>query len=255
MVHFPSASSYAITPASTWSQIAFVSLIVFIGLAICFASAWTWRFEGQSNRVVRRAAKTTALFLMLFASVFGWIVQSGILQSSEPFPRALAVLPVIFLSTVALACSSYGRRIAHSVPTFALILFQAFRLPLELILHHWGQTQVIPLAMTFHGSNFDIITGTSAIIAGIYLWFNPRALGVAWGFNVIGAGLLVAVMIIAVRSMPLFVQSEPVSPPLVLVYHLPYAWILPFCVATALFGHIVLFRRLVHLRRSNRAAQ
>jgi hypothetical protein len=36
-----------------------------------------------------------------------------------------------------------------------------------------------------------------------------------------------------------------VSPPLVLAMHLPYAWIVPICVAGALCGHVVLTRALL----------
>ena len=65
--------------------------------------------------------------------------------------------------------------------------------------------------MTYTGSNFDIVTGVSAIIVAALAarGLAPRWLLLAW--NALGSLLLVAILVIAVASLPTFAAfgSEP----------------------------------------------
>jgi hypothetical protein len=126
----------------------------------------------------------------------------------------------------------------------ALVAFQAFRLPLELVLHRWALEGTIPLTMTWTGDNWDIVSGIVALVAAP---FAHRHRVVAWGANVVGIILLLNVIRVALLSSPL-PFAWMVTPPLLLALHLPYAWIGPVCVGGALAGHIVLTRAL--LRRA-----
>jgi len=60
---------------------------------------------------------------------------------------------------------------------------------------------------------------------------------------VVGLVLLANVMRVAVLSSPVSF-GWPVTPKLELIYHLPYALIIPVCVGGALIGHIALTRAL-----------
>jgi hypothetical protein len=95
--------------------------------------------------------------------------------------------------------------------------------------------------MTWTGANFDIISGIVAIAATP---FASRSRVVAWIANVVGFILLLNVGCVVILSSPL-PFAWPVSPPLQLVLHLPYALIATVCVAGALAGHIVLTRALL----------
>jgi hypothetical protein len=55
-------------------------------------------------------------------------------------------------------------------------------------------------------------------------------------------------MSIALLSSPVPFRAYD-GQPLTLAFHLPYAWILPMCVSPALFGHLVLFRKLLGPQR------
>lgn len=147
---------------------------------------------------------------------------------------------IVFLWT-ALGLSALGRQIAAQVPLVALVGFQIFRLPLELILHAWAQQGTIPETMTWTGQNWDILSGGAALVAAI---FGQRWKGLIWAANILGAVLLLNVMRVALLSSPVPFGWHQ-QPPLLLAYHLPYAFIGPICVGGALFGHIVLTRALM----------
>jgi hypothetical protein len=133
-----------------------------------------------------------------------------------------------------------GRWWATGLPISVLVAFQGFRLPLEIVLHWWVEDGTIPQTMTWTGSNLDVISGIVAIGAAPF----ARRRAVAWLANLVGIVLLANVARVALLSSPVPFGWN-VSPPLMLAMHLPYAWIVPICVAGALCGHIVLTRALL----------
>ena len=94
--------------------------------------------------------------------------------------------------------------------------------------------------MTWTGQNWDIISGTAALICAPLATRYRITARVA---NIVGLALLVNVIRVAILSSPLpFAWGQ--QPPLLLALHLPYAFIGPVCVGGALFGHVVLTRAL-----------
>ncbi|CAN0565155.1 unnamed protein product, partial [Laminaria digitata] len=67
-----------------------------------------------------------------------------------------------------------------------------------------------------------------------------------WLGHVVGLGLLANVARIALFSVPSPLRTFDV--PLLLPFHAPYLWILPFAVSAALFTHIVGLRALMRPR-------
>lgn len=178
-----------------------------------------------------------------------WLATLGALVASGAMPRLpLSGLPFFFGGIILvsgwLGLSPLGGHLAANVPLAALVGFQAFRLPLELILHSWVESGTIPETMTWSGKNWDIISGITALVA---VPFAQKHRAVAWAANAIGLGLLLNVMRVALLSAPVPFGWD-VKPPLLVAFHLPYALIGPVCVGGALAGHIVLTRAL--LRRA-----
>lgn len=167
-------------------------------------------------------------------------IASGFLAEA-PMPRLPLFFAVVNLVAVAFALSPMGKTLSVGLPLSSLILFQGFRLPLELILHAWAGQGVIPTTMTWSGSNFDIVSG---ILAFVCYSFADKHRWVAWVFNVVGLGLLINVMRVAVMSSPLPFAWN-VSPPLQLAFHVPYVLIAPVFVAGAFAGHLILLRALL----------
>jgi hypothetical protein len=193
-----------------------------------------------------RNPKTTALAALVLAVWLGGLCALVATDRLMSFP--LRGLP-FFFGTILLIClgtalTPLGGRIATAVPLALLVGFQAFRLPLELVLHAWVEQGTLPETMTWTGKNFDIISGIAAVVCAP---FANRSRAAGWAANLIGLALLLNVMRVALLSAPVPFGWH-VDPPLQLPFHLPYALIGPVCVGGALFGHVVLTRAL--LRRA-----
>jgi hypothetical protein len=231
-------------PPSAASTACFEALLAGVVFALVFGvRRASLRGAHPARAHVRAAAVGAGTALWLLA--YGLVVESGVVASA-PFPRLMLLFAAANGVAVALALSPVGRWLATGLSLGWLVAFQGFRLPLELLLHDWVSSGSIPATMTWTGSNFDIVSGVSALLAA---GFVARSRALAWAVNVLGMVLLANVMRVAVLSSPL-PFAWPVSPPLLLALHLPYAFILPVCVGGALAGHVVLTRAL--LRPSGR---
>lgn len=181
-----------------------------------------------------------ALGLLAWIALTSAPVATGVLERN-PMPGAPLFFVAVNGAALAFALSRTGKKLALGLPLAALVAFQAFRLPLELVLHSWFEQGTIPETMTWSGQNPDIVTGIVALVAAPFAAkFRPAA----WTANIVGAALLVNVARVAIFSLPLPFAWK-VEPPLQLVFHLPFAWIGSVCVAGALAGHVILTRALL----------
>lgn len=218
-------------PATPGSVQAFLAILVAVVVALLWAIHRAYRTP--------RAVSLTLLVLGSWLGVITLLVWNGRIYSLP-----LHGLPFFFgsvlLIAVGFALSPVGARLAASTPLVALVGFQSFRLPLELVLHAWAEQGVIPETMTWTGQNWDILSGLTALVCLPLVERHPVAARIA---NIVGLALLLNVMRVAVLSSPL-PFGWGVKPPLALAFHLPYAFIGPVCVGGALFGHLVLTRAL-----------
>ena len=225
---------------STW---AFVAIVLGLCVALCAGVQRAGRRAGESP------ARTQQVTLRTMLAVAAWLVltyavsASGVLATPSRPPPVMIFFAVSQLVAMFVAFSPLGTRLLR-LPIAALIGFQAFRLPLELILHRWVEGGTLPVQMTYTGENFDIVTGVLAAPAALLIAYRPSWRWVVLAFNVIGFGLLVNVARIAAFSSPVPFRSYWNEPPVLLAFHAPYGWIVPFCVAGALLGHLLVFRWL-----------
>lgn len=221
------------TPASSVSVGVFVAIVAAVVMAF-FAAAWR-ALDGQRGKFLALALGS--------GTVVG--LMAALVASGRLWTLPLHGLPLFFgtvvLGAVTLGLSPLGRRMTETVPLAALVAFQGFRFPLELVLHSWAGQGTIPGTMTWTGQNWDIVSGLVALACAP---LASRRRGLAWGANVVGFLLLLNVARVAVLSSPLpFGWGQ--TPPLLLAFHLPYALIGPICVGGAFFGHVVLTRALL----------
>ena|SRR5436190_8502526 len=193
-----------------------------------------------------------SLLFVLFGCV-AWLAVPGVLAASgvlarfemRPPPLGL-VIGVHVLLAIVLALSPIGRRFAMGLPLAALIGAQAFRLPLEMVMHQAAREGVMPVQMSYSGWNFDIVTGASAIfVSELLAWGRmPRWGVVVW--NAMGSLLLATIMGVAIASVP-FIRAFGDAPERVnsWVAYFPFVWLATVMVPGAIFGHIVIARRLL----------
>lgn len=231
-----------VTP-SAGSTAVFVLVVAFVVVALLRGVAHADRTLGGGAQRLRVAIAT-----LTWLGITGALSHSGVLGGQSMPPPLMLFFFGSMAVAITLALSSVGRRLAQTVPIAALVAFHGFRLPLELVLHAWADEGVLPIQMTYSGHNFDIVTGIAAIAVGLWLWRTkpPKATAkrVVLAFNLLGLALLVTVATIAVLSSPVPIRQYMNDPPVLLALHVPYGWIVPFCVGGALAGHLIIFRWL-----------
>jgi hypothetical protein len=206
-----------------------MALLVFRGL----------RLAGAGTRVLIGVG----LAYLVIPGVPAW---RGMLDRYNPLPApALMLIFSLTVTTLAITLSPVGQRMVAAVGLPALVAFQAFRIPVEWLLHRLYEEGVVPVQMTYAGRNFDIITGLTAAAVGVWLARGRRSHGVVLAWNVLGLALLANIVTIAVLSTPVPFRRFPDGPPNLLPSLLPYVWLPSFLVQLALAGHVLVFRYLL----------
>jgi hypothetical protein len=235
------------SPASFSVSALFVATVVavagvFVAFAY-FAFSKSWR-----------AALLTALGIAAWLAISWGIASNGSLafRGSGPPPLARMVL-ALTVFTALLAFSPVGARISASLPLGAIVGFQVFRIPVEIVLaalHHEG---LVPGRMTYEGMNYDIVSGLSAVVIALLAMRGALPRWGLWVWNVGAMVLLVTIVVIANLSTPGPFQIFTDGPKTTILFTAPYVWLPGFLVPSALFGHLLVFRRLF-LESKRRAA-
>jgi hypothetical protein len=190
----------------------------------------------------RRHALIAASGIAGFLAFVAALALTGLLARFDLRPPPLMLWMVATLgSAVALGLSPLGRRLAE-LPLVALVGFQAFRLPLELVMHRAAVEGVMPSIMSYGGYNFDIVSGITALVLGVALARGsvPRVVVVAW--NVLGSLLLAVIVTVAFLATPL-VRAFGDTQINLWITQFPYSW-MALMVSAALLGHVLLARKL-----------
>jgi hypothetical protein len=183
-------------------------------------------------------------------AVFAWLLvtalvaASGALRRFDATPPPFAILAfAIGIIGITVPCSSLGTLLVRGLPLWALVGFQVFRFPLELVMHRAYVEGLMPVQMSYSGRNYDIVSGITAGVLAIWLGRGraPRWMVASW--NILGFALLVNIVTIAVVSAPLFrwFGSERLN---TFVTYLPFVWLPAVLVVAALMGHILIWRQL-----------
>jgi hypothetical protein len=192
--------------------------------------------------------------LAVWIVIPGLLAKAGALDRYAPLPPpALVVIALVTAFTVGLAVSPIGGRLAAGVPLAALVGFQVFRVPVELLLHRLFAEGVVPIQMTYLGRNLDILSGLTAALVAAWLAGGRRSRGLVLAWNVLGMVRLANIIGIAALSTPTPFRQFLTEPANRLPSMFPYVW-LPTClVQAALLGHLLVFHALGATRDAGRA--
>jgi len=224
--------------------------IAFCLLTAALLAALVW-LVGRAAPAGRGGAWTTRATAAAIAwlAVHAGLASSGLLEGDGLPPPVLFYFAPTMLIGVAVALSPVGRALA-GLPLAWLVGLQAFRLPLEVILHGLYDAGALPVQMTWSGYNFDVATGISAAALGLIAWRRPLPTGLVRLWNMAGIALLFVVVTIAITSLPTPLRQFTNDPPVLLPFHAPFNWIVGVHVWTALVGHLVIFRALAIRKRA-----
>jgi hypothetical protein len=225
--------------------LAFVALVVLVGARLPIGA---WR-AGDPDQSPRERARWTAFAcaaLALVLAISGGLAARGTLRDFSSFPPPLIrLVAATAVFTVVLAMTKLGARLAFGLPVATLVTFQAFRVVVEIFLWGLHKQGFIPVQMTFEGRNFDILSGLSALVLGPLLRRGGIPREAVWAWNVAALLLLLNIVTVAVLSMPTRMRVFYSEPPNVLVAEVPFVFLPTILVQAALFGHLLVFRRLM----------
>ena len=122
-----------------------------------------------------------------------------------------------------------------------LTQLQVFRVFVEIVFWLLFVQNLLPKQMTFEGRNFDIIAGITSLLAAQF-FLNSRGWMIAW--NIIGLGLLINIVSIAILSMPTsrrIFENEPAN---TIVTQFPFIFLPTFLVPLAYILHFISLKKL-----------
>jgi hypothetical protein len=238
--------SDAVTTAVAALTVPAVPLPLQVGfLAVCGAVLLAWWLLLR-HALGTRSAVVGLTLVTLWLTLLASLGHAGVLvPDADTMPPLMARLLLgAGLALVAFALSQRGRQLAHGVPLWSLLLLQSFRLPLELVMAGLGNAGALPVQMTLHGWNFDIVSGVLGLGLGLLALRRTLPVAVVVASQVVSLGLLVTIVFVAVRSLPGPTAGWPELPRNTLVLFDFWTWLPGLLVLSALLGHLLVAVRL-----------
>jgi hypothetical protein len=177
-----------------------------IGAFIAVTLAVATAIVAIAQRAYQRGS-IAGYFLTIWLGLTVALAGQGMLRF-EPRPSIVVIIAAALALALYVSLSRIGARVAETVPMTALILFQAFRLPLALLTE----------------TRLDIVAGATAIAVAFVA--KRRAIVLVW--NILGIALLASYL-------------DPANS---WITRPPFVWLVALLVPAALAGHIVIFRKL-----------
>lgn len=176
------------------------------------------------------------------------VADNGVLHQWTVMPPPIAPMILAGLLTALLgALRPAGGRLLAATPLAVIVAIQVFRLPLELFMHQAAVSGLMPMQMSYEGTNFDIVTGASALPVAALLAMGRCPRGVLMAWNAVGSVLLVTIMSIGIVSTPTFAAFGP-DRLNTFVADVPFVWLPGILVPTAAWGHLLIWRSLLTRR-------
>lgn len=222
------------------------STVPHLGIPL-IAGLVTLAFLGGVGRV--RGAKAAVLAALLSAGwwgLTGGLAAAGLLGRFDARPPPMAVMIGVVLSLgVGLGLSRVGGAL-RELSMGTLVLAQGFRLPLELVMHRAATDGVMPPELSYGGLNFDVLTGSTALVVGGLALAGKAPRPLLWAWNLLGVAALSMIVFIAVATSPM-VRLFGDDPRHVntWVTFVPYVWLPTVLVVAAIAGHVVVTRKLL----------
>lgn len=205
------------------------------------------------TQIVKSAGSRSLPSRILFFVIPLWILFQGVIalggfyQNESSIPPRIALFGVLPAVVTIFAYLIFFRKsFIERIPLRLLTSLHVVRIPVELTLYWLFIAKQVPQVMTFEGRNFDIFTGTLAIIV-YFVAFRGRSINrwVLIAFNVSGLLLLANIVTIAIMAMPSPMQQIAFDQPNRAVMLFPYVWLPTIIVPAVLCAHLAALWRLV----------
>jgi hypothetical protein len=141
-----------------------------------------------------------------------------------------------------------GNTLVRTLSVRSLVALQIFRLPLELLMLRAALLGIMPIEFSLRGYNFDALTGAGALLLVIYCSVTSRVPLFAIAlWNGLGIVCLIAIAALAALTSPnvqaFGSEARHINS---WVLYFPYSLLPTLLVTYAVFGHVLLTRKLLN---------
>ena len=213
------------------------TLILVILLLVGYNHFLTKENMSKQNRV-----KRVSILLLGFIIWFLYLTAlsyTEVLKNFDLPPRfpLLIMLPAFALVIIVLR-KKRKTQIISNVPFHIPVLFESFRIPVELLLHGTFLARLIPIETTYSGYNFEIYFAASALIIGALSFRDIISKKLILLWNIIGLGFLATILMIFMTAIfyPSF-WGETAPMVSLNLGTMPYMLVPGFYVPLAVFMH------------------
>jgi hypothetical protein len=236
--------SFLFTPPNLLILVlAFLLVGFLVGLAY-------WSTKKSADKKVTR--KTWTLFLsvfLLFIATLSALAILGFYDAKLVAPRFLTIFLPVVVFIIILSRKSMDGSMAFlkTISPAWLVGVQVFRVAVELILVQLNKDGLVPVELTYHGQNFDLIIGALALpVAWLVNRRSQTAVLIGTAWNIAGLLSLLNILSIAVRSVPgpFFDFAKNYLP-----LYFPGILIPAVFVVLAILFHVVSLKQLFFLRK------
>lgn len=237
-------------PANPFSFSDICLLLISAGLiAYLF---FLWRFVKRntepenSKAFLKPVVRFAAVYACYFLLVCILASQGFFLVMTMP-PRFLLIFLPVLLGVVLLLTASVNGALQFlaTIPPVAFILIQSFRIFVEVLFLQFLKEKLIPVELTFHGHNYDILIGVLALpVSYLFLKKHPFARKAGIVFNILGLLSLINIFSIVIPSLP---SSFRVYDTLYLPAYFPGVMIV-FVATLAIYLHLLSLKQLLAIR-------
>ena len=230
--------------ASPAVTLGFIVLPLLVAAGFVIACEWAGRRLGQGADARRRLVMRVGAAVLAWLAITALVAGSGVLRRFDLTPPPfLAMVIAIAIIGVAVPFSRLGTLLIAGLPIWFLVGAQVFRFPLELLLHRAYVEGIMPIQMSYCGRNYDIVSGITAGLLGVWLIRRPVPRWVVAAWNILGFALLVNIVTVAIISTPAFgwFGADRLN---TFVTYPPFVWLPAILVMAALMGHVLAWRWL-----------
>lgn len=196
-----------------------------------------------TNERKKKITYRILLTLFIWAGMVSAASLSGFTRNFNNFPfNVMPLLLIPLASTLLLLFSGGVKTVLRYLSLKELTRLQFFRVFVEILLWLLFIQNLLPEQMTFEGRNWDIFTGLTALLAARF-FLNSKGWMIAW--NIMGLGLLINIVTVALLSMPTpfrYFENEPAN---TIVTFFPFILLPAFLVPLAYILHFMSLRKLL----------
>jgi hypothetical protein len=216
-------------------------------MVLVMSIAWLGVIHRRNPRKARWAA--LALIVIVLANVVG--DQSGAFSRLDLLPPPFVLLVSASLGLAVAVGMGYfgslGDTLVRTMSMESLVAMQIFRLPLEILMLRAAYLGIMPIEFSMQGYNLDVLTGLGALLISAYCaWTWGLPLRAIWLWNALGIGCLIAITVLAVLTSPnvhaFGLDAQHINS---WVLYFPYSMLPTLLVTYAVFGHVLLTRKLL----------